>query len=169
MTAMPRSVGERGGEGIESGTAAGAGDAAISIAGMVSGMISGVLSGLLSMEVMGEHGGSPRDPSVRLRTCRTCRDCSVPHRPQPCGAGKSARREGRSSVICGGDLALFRRIEPLFRCFATTLHPVGPIGNASIVKTIDILISGITLAAACEGFLLGARAGVSTRTCSSTW
>lgn len=78
----------------------------------------------------------------------------------PVGNGVVGAREGRSSVICGGDAALFRRIEPLLRCFATTLHHVGPLGNASIVKAIDILISGINLAAACEGFLLGARAGI---------
>lgn len=78
----------------------------------------------------------------------------------PVGNGVVGAREGRASVICGGDVALFRRIEPLFRCFATTIHHVGPIGSASIVKSIDILISGINLAAACEGFLLGARAGI---------
>lgn len=78
----------------------------------------------------------------------------------PVGNGVVGAREGRSSVICGGDPALFQRIEPLFRCFATTIHHVGPIGNGSIVKSIDILIAGINLAAACEGFLLGARAGI---------
>ncbi len=78
----------------------------------------------------------------------------------PVGNGVVGAREGRASVICGGDRALFERIEPLFRCFATTIHHVGPLGNASIVKSIDILVSGINLAAACEGFLLGARAGI---------
>ena len=78
----------------------------------------------------------------------------------PVGNGVVGAREGRSSVICGGDLGLFTRIEPLFRCFATTIHHVGPIGNASIVKSIDILIAGVNLAVACEGFILGARAGI---------
>lgn len=78
----------------------------------------------------------------------------------PVGNGVVGAREARASVICGGDRALFERVEPLLRCFATTIHHVGPLGNASIVKSIDILISGINLAAACEGFLLGARAGI---------
>lgn len=78
----------------------------------------------------------------------------------PVGNGVVGAREGRASVICGGDRELFQRIEPLFRCFATTIHHVGPVGNASIVKSIDILVSGVNLAAACEGFLLGARAGI---------
>ena len=78
----------------------------------------------------------------------------------PVGNGVVGAREGRSSVICGGDAKLFARIEPLFQCFATTIHHVGPIGNASIVKSIDILVAGVNLAVACEGFLLGARAGI---------
>lgn len=78
----------------------------------------------------------------------------------PVGNGVVGAREGRSSVICGGDPGLFTRIEPLLRCFATTIHHVGPIGNASIVKSIDILIAGVNLAVACEGFILGARAGI---------
>lgn len=78
----------------------------------------------------------------------------------PVGNGVVGAREGRSSVICGGDLNLFARIEPLFRCFATSIHHVGPIGNASIVKSIDILLAGVNLAVACEGFLLGTRAGI---------
>lgn len=55
---------------------------------------------------------------------------------------------------------LYARIEPLFQCLATTIHHVGPIGNASIVKSIDILVAGVNLAVACEGFLLGARVGI---------
>ena len=78
----------------------------------------------------------------------------------PVGNGVVGAREGRSSLICGGDPGLFTRIEPLLRCFATTIHHVGPIGNASIVKSIDILIAGVNLAVACEGFILGARAGI---------
>lgn len=78
----------------------------------------------------------------------------------PVGNGVVGARAGRASVICGGEAELFARIEPLFKCFATTIHHVGPVGNASIVKSIDILISGVNLAAACEGFLLGARAGI---------
>lgn len=78
----------------------------------------------------------------------------------PVGNGVVGAREGRASVICGGERELFLRIEPLLRCFATTIHHVGPVGNASIVKSIDILVSGVNLAAACEGFLLGARAGI---------
>lgn len=78
----------------------------------------------------------------------------------PVGNGVVGAREGRASVICGGDAALFRKVEPLFHCFATTIHHVGPIGHASTVKSIDILISGINLAAACEGFMLGVRAGI---------
>ena len=78
----------------------------------------------------------------------------------PVGNGVVGAREGRASVICGGDAGLFARMEPLLRAFANTIHHVGPVGNASIVKSIDILISGVNLAVACEGFLLGARAGI---------
>ena len=78
----------------------------------------------------------------------------------PVGNGVVGARAGRSSVICGGDAALFARIKPLFECFATTIHHVGPIGSASIVKSIDILIAGVNLAVACEGFHLGVRAGI---------
>ena len=78
----------------------------------------------------------------------------------PVGNGVVGARAGRSSVICGGDAVLFSRIKPLFECFATTIHHVGPIGSASIVKSIDILIAGVNLAVACEGFHLGLRAGI---------
>jgi 3-hydroxyisobutyrate dehydrogenase-like beta-hydroxyacid dehydrogenase len=78
----------------------------------------------------------------------------------PVGNGVVGAREGRASVICGGDAQRFAQIQPLFRCFATTIHHVGPIGHASIVKSIDILLAAVNLAAACEGFLLGTRAGI---------
>ena len=76
----------------------------------------------------------------------------------PVGVGGA--RAGRASIICGGDAELFARIKPLFKCFATRIHHVGPVDNASIVKSIDILIAGANLAVACEGFHLGARAGI---------
>lgn len=99
-------------------------------------------------------------PDVVERIAKQLAEHGIGMLEAPVGNGVVGAREGRASVICGGDPTLFRQIEPLFRCFATTVHHVGPIGHASMVKSIDILISGINLAAACEGFMLGARAGI---------
>ena len=94
------------------------------------------------------------------RTCAKLAEHGIAMLEAPVGNGVVGAREARSSVICGGDIELFARIKPLFECFATTIHHVGDVGNASIVKSIDILIAGVNLAVACEGFLLGARAGI---------
>lgn len=123
--------------------------------------------------VIGEHGfarvARPRlvlvdlttnfpDAARRMDAAITARGMQMLE--APVGNGVVGARAGRASVICGGDAALFARIKPLFECFATTIHHVGPIGNASIVKSIDILIAGVNLAVACEGFHLGVRAGI---------
>lgn len=123
--------------------------------------------------LLGEHGVAAAAPPGLIvvdlttnfpdharRVAAALRERGIGMLEAPVGNGVVGAREGRASVICGGDAELFARIEPLFRCFATTIHHVGPIGNASIVKSIDILIAGVNLAVACEGFILGARAGI---------
>lgn len=118
------------------------------------GIVGAATPGLVLVDLTTNFAEASRSTAARLA------EHGIPMLEAPVGNGVVGAREGRASVICGGDAKLFQRMRPIFECFATTIHHVGDVGKASIVKSIDILIAGVNLAVACEGFLLGARAGI---------
>lgn len=78
----------------------------------------------------------------------------------PMSGGDAGAREGRLSLMVGGDSADLLILESVFELLATTVEHFGPLGTGSIAKLCNQLVVAATLAGTAEALALGARLGL---------
>ena len=69
-------------------------------------------------------------------------------------------RSGTLYLMCGGDRAVFDRVQPVLAQLSTALRYVGPAGRAAQVKALVNLVMNINTAGLAEGLGLGAALGL---------
>jgi 3-hydroxyisobutyrate dehydrogenase-like beta-hydroxyacid dehydrogenase len=80
-----------------------------------------------------------------------CR-CAIDRRPD--------RRKAELGVLCGADDKTFAAIEPMLKCFATTIRHFGPPGSGHTAKLIsNYLVTGM-IALVTEAFAAARKAGL---------
>ncbi len=78
----------------------------------------------------------------------------------PVSGGQAGAENGALTVMCGGDEAIFARIEPLIANFAKMCRLLGPSGAGQITKMVNqICIAGLVQGLA-EGINFGKKAGL---------
>ncbi|MHB8569986.1 MAG: NAD(P)-dependent oxidoreductase [Metallibacterium sp.] len=78
----------------------------------------------------------------------------------PVSGGVEGARNGKLSVMVGGDAAVLERARPLLECYAARITWMGPSGSGQATKAVNqVLVAGIA-AAVCEGLALGAALGL---------
>jgi len=78
----------------------------------------------------------------------------------PVSGGEEGAREGRLTVMAGGDADAFRRVEPLVACYARRALRLGPVGAGQLAKMVNqICIAGL-LEALAEGLHFAEAAGL---------
>jgi len=76
-------------------------------------------------------------------------------------SGMEARAvEGTLTVMCGGDRAVFDRVEPYLRCFGNNLLYMGPAGSGQLTKLINQLLFDINCAALAEILPMAVKMGL---------
>lgn len=76
-------------------------------------------------------------------------------------SGMEARAvEGTLTVMCGGDRAVFDRLEPTLRCFANNLLYMGPAGSGQLTKLVNQLLFDIHCAALAEILPMAVKMGL---------
>ena len=78
----------------------------------------------------------------------------------PVSGGMKGAREGKLSIMAGGDEAAFERVRPVLSGMGTTLIYVGGSGMGQAVKACNQIICAMNIQAICEAFALGRAAGV---------
>ena len=78
----------------------------------------------------------------------------------PVTGGVHLAHTGEITVLVGGEAAVFERFKPILEVMGKEIIPLGPIGNASVVKVVTNMLAFIHLVAAGEGMMLAARQGV---------
>jgi 2-hydroxy-3-oxopropionate reductase len=78
----------------------------------------------------------------------------------PVSGGDVGAREGRLSIMVGGDAADLERARPVLEVLGGTITHVGPAGAGQVVKACNQIVVGITYAAVSEALVLGSRSGV---------
>ena len=73
---------------------------------------------------------------------------------------------GKLGIMCSGPLAAFRHAEPVMRDLASAvvLYLGDRTGKAQTLKLLNNLLSATGMAASCEAFILGAKAGLDPQT-----
>jgi 3-hydroxyisobutyrate dehydrogenase-like beta-hydroxyacid dehydrogenase len=76
-------------------------------------------------------------------------------------SGMEARAvEGTLTVMCGGDRAVYERVEPTLRCFGNNLLYMGPAGSGQLTKLINQLLFDINCAALAEILPMAVKMGL---------
>lgn len=69
-------------------------------------------------------------------------------------------RNGTLYLMCGGDRAVFERVEPILKNLSTALRYIGAAGQAAQVKALVNMVMNINTAALAEGLGLGQALGL---------
>ncbi|MCC6718906.1 MAG: NAD(P)-dependent oxidoreductase [Acetobacteraceae bacterium] len=78
----------------------------------------------------------------------------------PVSGGVARAADGTIAVMVGGDAAVFAAQEPLFASFSSKAIHVGDFGMGSVAKLINNMLAFCNMAAAAEGLMMGAAAGI---------
>ena len=78
----------------------------------------------------------------------------------PVSGGVEGARNGKLSVMVGGDEDLLLRVRPMLDCYATKVSHMGAVGAGQNTKAVNqVLVAGIAQAV-CEGLALSERLGL---------
>lgn len=78
----------------------------------------------------------------------------------PLSGGVEGARNGKLSVMVGGDPAILQIVRPVLDCFAARITLMGPVGSGQATKAVNqVLIAGIA-EAVCEGLAFGEKLGL---------
>ncbi|MCF1182872.1 NAD(P)-dependent oxidoreductase [Marichromatium gracile] len=78
----------------------------------------------------------------------------------PVSGGDVGAREGRLSIMVGGDPEVFARVRPLFEVLGTNIVHIGEHGAGQVCKACNQVVVGGTIAAVAEALLLARASGV---------
>lgn len=78
----------------------------------------------------------------------------------PVSGGVARATDGSITIMVGGEAAVFEAQLPLFAAFTGRAIHVGAIGMGSVAKLINNMLAFCNMAAAAEGLMMGAAAGI---------
>jgi 3-hydroxyisobutyrate dehydrogenase-like beta-hydroxyacid dehydrogenase len=122
------------------------------------GLLEGLSSSKVLIDTSSSKPSSTRDIAAKLA------EGGVEMLDAPVSGGVLRAREGRLSVMVGGERGVFERHEPIFEAFGEKVFYVGGHGAGHLVKALNNLLSATTLASACEAALLAEKAGIAPET-----
>jgi 3-hydroxyisobutyrate dehydrogenase len=104
------------------------------------------------------------DPATNRAVAVECEQAGVAYLDAPVSGGVAGAAAGTLTIVIGGDTAALERAQPVLQAVGKKIVHVGPTGAGSTIKLINQLLVGVNLAAVCEAFVLGQRAGVDPQT-----
>jgi 3-hydroxyisobutyrate dehydrogenase len=78
----------------------------------------------------------------------------------PVSGGQAGAINGKLSIMCGGDAAVFARVEPVIAVYAKLSKLLGPAGSGQITKMINQICFGAVLQGLSEGFSFARASGL---------
>lgn len=82
----------------------------------------------------------------------------------PVSGGAEGARNGRLSVMCGGDAATLEQVRPALECYGARVSLMGPTGSGQATKAVNqVMVAGIN-EAVCEALALAAKLGLDAAT-----
>ena len=122
------------------------------------GLMEGLSSGNVLIDTSSSKPSSTRSIAAKLA------QGGVEMLDAPVRGGVLRAREGKLSVMVGGEREVFERHERIFEAFGEKVFYVGGHGAGHLVKALNNLLSATTLASACEAALLAEKASISPET-----
>jgi len=78
----------------------------------------------------------------------------------PVSGGDVGARDGTLSIMVGGDVQAFERVEPILRCLGATITHCGPSGSGQVTKLVNQILVSVTNMAVCEGLTFARKHGL---------
>lgn len=119
---------------------------------------NGILNGLKAGQAYFDLTTSEASMSRRLAAIAAER--GVQFLDSPVSGGVVGARAGTLAVMVGGDRATFDKHKPVLDAIGKNVFYLGGVGNGNVAKLVNNMIAFINRAAACEGIILGVKAGV---------
>ena len=118
----------------------------------------GVLAAMKSGAVLVDH--STASAGLARELDLACRARGIGFIDAPVSGGQPGAESGQLTVMCGGDEAIFRRVEPVIRCYAKACVLMGPAGSGQLTKMVNqICVAGV-VAGLAEGLAFAENAGL---------
>ena len=118
------------------------------------GVIEGVQEGSVVIDMSTISPSVTRDIGSRLA------EKGVGMLDAPVSGSSWAAVDGTLSIMVGGQAQVFQRSLPVLEAMGSRIIHIGPEGMGQVAKLVNQVIVAGTLAAVCEGLLLGAKSGV---------
>lgn len=94
------------------------------------------------------------------RAAAMCAEHGIGFVDAPVSGGVEGARNGRLSVMAGGDEAVLEKVRPVLDCYAARISHMGDTGAGQATKAVNqVLVAGIN-EAVCEGLALGEKLGL---------
>ena len=124
----------------------------------VLGCVAALRPGLRKDAIVIDH--STVAPETARRAAALLAEVGAHFLDAPVSGGVEGARNGKLSVMVGGDEAMLERARPLLECYAARITWMGSSGSGQATKAVNqVLVAGIA-AAVCEGLALGAALGL---------
>lgn len=118
-------------------------------------VIDHLIPGLTQGQIVVDH--STVAPATARRIAARLAQRGVQFLDAPISGGVEGARNGRLSVMAGGDHDTLERVRPLMNSYSARVTHMGATGNGQATKAVNqVLIAGIA-EAVCEGLALGDR------------
>ena len=118
----------------------------------------GVLAGMTEGTVLVDHTTTSARLSEELFTAS--KQKGIDFIDAPVSGGQSGAENGKLTIFCGGEEAVFERIVPVLQAYGVSMQCFGPAGSGQRAKMVNqICIAGIVEALS-EGIAFGVNAGL---------
>ncbi len=118
------------------------------------GVLSAVRPGTLLIDM------STIDPATQQRIAAAAREKGCDYLDAPVSGGVTGARDGTLAIMCGGEQTAYERAVLVLRAMGQHLYHCGPSGAGATAKLINNFMSAANTLAACEGLVMGAKAGL---------
>jgi 2-hydroxy-3-oxopropionate reductase len=119
-----------------------------------SGVLEGARPGQLAIDM------STISPVVARELASAAAERGVGMLDAPVSGGDVGAREGRLSIMVGGESAEVERARPILGVLGSAITHVGPAGAGQVTKACNQIVVALTIAAVSEALALGSEAGV---------
>ncbi len=118
------------------------------------GVLKGIQPGTIIVDM------SSIAPAVSIEICKKVKEKGVEMIDAPVSGGEPKAIEGTLSIMAGGDLKTFEKVEGVLKAMGSSVVRVGEIGSGNITKLANQIIVALNIAAMSEAMVLAEKAGV---------
>lgn len=119
-----------------------------------NGIIEGARQGTIYVDL------STNSPSMIRKIAAVLAPKGITMIDAPVSGGAIGAEKRTIAIMVGGDRAAYDRCMPVFESFGQNISHLGALGSGAIAKIVNNMLAFSNMAAAAEGLMLGAAAGI---------